>query len=209
MTRSIFLDAADSVVALVREPRVAQSWDSPSALPKMSVGALCAHLTWQIRGVVEVLAEPAGPDAPISVLEHYARVEWVNSDIDSPTNAGIREGAQADSTAGIADVIARTSGSIAELRTKLPQEPADRVVYLPWTQWSLTLDDFLTTRLLEMAIHSDDLAVSVGIPTPQLPGAAIDPVLRLLLELSVRRHGPTTVLRALSRSERATGISAF
>jgi hypothetical protein len=209
VTRNTFLDAADAVVALIREPAVAHAWSKPSALPKMSVSALCAHLTFQIRGVAAVLREPAGPDAPITVLEHYARVDWVNTDIDSPTNTGIRERAQVDAAGGIDEVIARTIAAIAELRTVLPQEPADRIVYLPWTRWSLLLDDFLTTRLLEIAVHSDDLAVSVGIPTPELPGGAINPVLQLLLELSVRRHGPTTVLRALSRAERATDIAAF
>lgn len=207
--RTAFLDAADSVVALVREPAVAAAWDKPSALPKMSVSALCAHLTWQIRGVSEVLAGPAGPNQPITVLEHYARVDWARTDIDSPTNAGIRTGAQADAAGGMTDVADRTSAAIAALRTTLGHEPAERVVHLPWTRWSLTLDDFLTTRLVEMVIHTDDLAVSVGIVTPELPGGVVNPVLELLLELSVRRHGPTTVLRALSRSERATGISAF
>lgn len=207
--RTTFLDTAELVVGLMREPAIAQAWDKPSALPKMSVSALCAHLTWQIRGATVVLAEPAGPAEPITVLEHYARVDWVKTDIDSPTNAGIRENAQADAAGGVEDVTARTVAAIAELRALFPQQPVDRVVHLPWTGWSLTLDGFLITRLLEIAIHCDDLAVSVGIATPQLPDGAVDPVLELLLELSVRRHGPTTVLRALSRSERATGISAF
>lgn len=209
MIRTAFLDAAESVVELVREPAVAASWDRPSALPKMSVGALSAHLTWQICGAAEVLTEPVGPNAPITVLEHYARVDWVRTDIDSPTNAGIRDGAQADAAGGVDDVVARTSTAIARLQALFPREPADRVVYLPWTRWSLTLDDFLTTRLLEIVVHSDDLAVSVGLPAARLPADTVDPVLKLLLELSVRRHGPTTVLRALSRSERATNISAF
>jgi hypothetical protein len=40
--------------------------------------------------------------------------------------------------------------------------------------------------------------------------AVLDPVLGLLTGLAARRHGPTAVLRALSRSERApASISAF
>jgi hypothetical protein len=66
------------------------------------------------------------------------------------------------------------------------------------------------TRLLEIAVHTDDLAVSVGVPTPSLPAAVLDPVLHLLLRLAARRHGPTAVLRALSRAERApVNISAL
>jgi hypothetical protein len=48
------------------------------------------------------------------------------------------------------------------------------------------------------------------VATPTLPPAVLDPVLDLLIRLAVRRQGPTAVLRALSRSERAPGtISAF
>src|SRR5690606_26937485 len=56
---------------------------------------------------------------------------------------------------------------------------------------------------LETVVHSDDLAVSVGAEPPDLPGAVTEPVVDLLVRLSLRRHGTTNVLRALSRAERA------
>jgi hypothetical protein len=63
---------------------------------------------------------------------------------------------------------------------------------------------------MELAVHSDDLAASVGVPTPELPPAAAELVLGLLTQLSIRRHGATAVLRTLSRAERAPGtITAF
>jgi hypothetical protein len=68
----------------------------------------------------------------------------------------------------------------------------------------------LLTRLMELAVHSDDLAASVGLPTPELPPSAMEFVLGLLTQLSVRRHGATAVLRTLSRAERAPAtITAF
>jgi hypothetical protein len=74
----------------------------------------------------------------------------------------------------------------------------------------LLLDDLLVTRMMELAVHSDDLAVSVGIATPALPERAVDTVIELLSRLAVRRHGPTAVLRALSRAERAPAtVAAF
>jgi hypothetical protein len=92
----------------------------------------------------------------------------------------------------------------------LPAEPAGRLVRPSWVSWTLALDDFLITRMMEIAVHSDDLALSVGVVTPALPSAVLDPVLSLLSGLAVRRHGPTAVLRALSRSERAPAtIAAF
>jgi hypothetical protein len=63
---------------------------------------------------------------------------------------------------------------------------------------------------MELAVHSDDLAVSVDLATPALPPSAVETVVDLLSRLSVLRHGPTAVLRALSRAERApTTIAAF
>ena len=85
-----------------------------------------------------------------------------------------------------------------------------RPVFLPWSGWALTADDFLTTRMMEIAVHNDDLAVSVGLETPQLPVRVMHPVYDLLFVLALRRHGQTAVLRALSRAERApASISAL
>ncbi|MEV1178188.1 hypothetical protein AB0J09_58395, partial [Nonomuraea sp. NPDC049784] len=96
------------------------------------------------------------------------------------------------------------------LTAALPTEPAGRVVELPWSGWALRLDDFLLTRLVELVVHSDDLAASVGLDAPELPSSVIDPVVELLARLAVHRHGPTAVIRTLSRAERAPAtISAF
>jgi hypothetical protein len=83
----------------------------------------------------------------------------------------------------------------------MPGAPADRVVDLG--DWALTLDDFLLTRVLEVVVHADDLAVSLGVATPALPVAATDAAVELLARLAVWRHGPVAVVRALARRERA------
>ena len=80
----------------------------------------------------------------------------------------------------------------------------------PAGPWALRLDDFLTTRMMEIAVHSDDLACSAGVPTPQLPDAVLDPVFALLSRLAARRHGAPALLRALTRAERAPAtVAAF
>lgn len=57
--------------------------------------------------------------------------------------------------------------------------------------------------------HTDDLAVSVGGPTPEFPREIFAPVRDLLLRLAVGRHGQSAVLGTLTRRERARVISAF
>lgn len=72
---------------------------------------------------------------------------------------------------------ARVDSAIKELIDGLASA-ADRPVRIPlWGPWSMMLDDMLITRMRELAVHSDDLAVSVGIATPALPHSAVDTVL--------------------------------
>ena len=83
------------------------------------------------------------------------------------------------------------------------------MVPLPWVRWSLTLDDLLITRMMEIAVHSDDLAASCAIATPDPPADVIDGH-RPAQPARAPRHGQAAVLRSLSRAERAPAhIAAF
>lgn len=206
--RNDYLDAAEVAVALLADPAVATAWNQPSALAKLSVGGLAAHLARQITRVPDVLDAPAPAEPLVAAIDHYGRSDWVGADLDSEANTDIRDRSEQEAEAGASAVLARTTEAVAQLRRRLPTEPEDRLVRAPWMGWSLTLDDFLLTRMLEIAVHCDDLAVSVGVAAPPLPAAALDPVLDLLCRLAVRRHGPTAVLRALSRAERAPATIA-
>ena len=73
--------------------------------------------------------------------------------------------------------------------------------------WSLRRADFLLTRLLEVVVHSDDLAASIGVPTPEFPDETFAPVRDLLVRLAVRRHGRSALIGTLARRERARPLS--
>lgn len=208
--RTAYLAAARSAAALLADPAVAGRWDAPSALAEFRVGGLAGHLAFQILAVPRVLAEPVPPGQPIGLLDHYARGAWVGAPVDDEVNVGIRRSGERIAAGGPEALLATVGAALDELATALPAEPGGRVVHLAHGPWSLTLDDYLATRLMELAVHSDDLAVSVGVPTPELPAEVLDPVLALLSRLAVRRHGQAAVLRALSRAERApASITAF
>jgi hypothetical protein len=85
-----YLGAAGHAVALLREPGVAAAWAEPSALAEMTVGGLAGHLTSQIFLVGQAIGEPPSGQAPIPLLEHYARAAWVGAPLDSEVNAGMR-----------------------------------------------------------------------------------------------------------------------
>ena len=83
-------------------------------------------------------------------------------------------------------------------------------MHIPWQGWSLSGEDWLTTRLMEIVVHSDDLAASVGVAPPAWSPEVLAPVLGLLTGVAVERHGQDAVVRALSRPQRApSSVSAF
>jgi hypothetical protein len=209
MIREDYLGVAAGVGALLADPAVERSWTAASALRDFRVCGLAGHLASQVTVVTAVLGAGPPGTTPISLLDHYARSTWTDGDIGSDLNTGIRLAGEQAAAAGLPALREQTAAALAALRRQLPDEPADLVVQLPFGPWALTLDDFLATRMLEIAVHCDDLAVSVGVATPPLPAGAEQTVLNLLCRWSVARHGGTAVLRALSRSERATGIAAL
>ncbi|MDH6133413.1 hypothetical protein P3T37_002808 [Kitasatospora sp. MAA4] len=208
--RADFLSTARSAGLLLHDPAVASAWDKPSALAEFGVAGLAGHLAYQVLSVVPALSGEQAPEPVISLLDHYARAQWLGTGVDSEVNVGIRRGGEAAATEGAQALAARFDSALAELTDKLATT-ANRPVRMPvWGPWTLLLDDLLITRLMELAVHSDDLAVSVGIPTPELAPGAATAVIDLLSRLATRRHGQSAVLRALSRAERAPDrISAF
>jgi hypothetical protein len=205
-----YLDSAAVAVALLADPAVTAAWDQPSALAEFTVRGVAGHLARQVIVVRELLAAEPPAGEGVSPLDHYARAQWVGASLDHEANVMARRGGEAAAARGAAELVRDTEAALAELRASLPGQPGDRLVMAPGGSWPLTLPDFLVTRLVEFAVHVDDLSVSVGIPTPKLPPQVTDTVLVLLTRLAAHRHGPTAVLRALSRAERAPAtIAAF
>lgn len=205
-----YLEAAAAAVRQLRDPAVAEAWAEPSALPGMSVGALACHLAGQLFSVRNLLKAPARDEEPIPLLDHYKRAAWVEAGLDDKVNVGIRTTAESTAAHGHGALVARVEAAFAELPDRLASQDAGRSVHIPWQGWSLTLDDFLVTRMMEITVHGDDLAASLGQEPPELPDSVLGPVLGLLVGVALRRHGQSAVVRALSRAERAPAtITAF
>ncbi len=208
--RAAFLEAATSAEALIGDDLVADRWDQPSALPAWSVGGLAAHLAGQVYSTADIVEAPPTDQNPIPLVEHYARAAWVGAGLDDDVSVGIRAGGDRIAAHGQPEVLARMLAARERVVAGFAAAPAGLVILVPWQGWALTLDDYLVTRMMEIAVHSDDLAASVGIQAPPLPADVLDPVLALLTTLALRRHGQSAVLAALSRTERApTSIAAF
>ena len=130
----------------------------------MTVGALCAHL---VRAAGSVLAylDRTDPDArPTGEL--LTPVTYFHAAIDSPIHERIKEVSADEAPAGPARSrrrCARGGGGDADPLGR-GTEPTGCVAALGGRM--LTLDDFCRTRLIEVLVHLDDLAASVGLPVP-------------------------------------------
>jgi hypothetical protein len=107
-------------------------------------------------------------------------------------------------------VVRQARDELARLADVLGRPRAPDTVHIPWQGWSLTTEDFVVTRCMEMVVHGDDHAASIDVPTPEFPDPVVERVLALLTGVAVRRHGQAAVVRALSRPQRAPAhVSAF
>ncbi|HEY3528734.1 MAG TPA: maleylpyruvate isomerase N-terminal domain-containing protein [Nocardioides sp.] len=206
--RGPFAAAVEVATDLVLSPEVEARWQEESACADMSVGALARHLVSQWFNAERLLRAPAG-EAPIPVVEHYLRAAWVSAGHDDEANVQIRR----DSEVIAAEGPDSMRVLVGELEPRLAEALAsDRrgPVLVPWQGWSLSEHDFLLTRLIELVVHSDDLAASIDVTTPDFPDDVVTPVLGLLTDVAIRRHGQWALVRALARPQRASrSISAF
>jgi hypothetical protein len=210
LDRAAVTAAVDQLTDLVGDAAVAGAWQRESVLPGLTVGGLTRHLVSQPECAVEFLTTPGPPGALVSTLVgHYERVDWLHAPVDAPENTSIRDEFNRMASAGPAESV----GVLAWSRDRLGAaiDGAGPTTYVPWQDCALPTDDFLVVRLMEIVVHADDLASSVGVAPPAFGPDVLEPVLALLAVLAARRHGQDAVLRALSRHERrpAASISAF
>ena len=205
-----FLAAVDLSLDLAARPEVRGAWERESACAGMTVGGLTHHLLKQAGNTVRGLRATPDGAPPIALLEHYARAAWVEAGPEDEANVSIRDGENDGAQVG-PDVVLELAAEWADDLPALLEAARDPdTIFIPWQGWSLTTEDFLTTRMMELVVHGDDLAASVGLDTPTYPGGVLTPVLGLLTGVAVRRHGQTAVVRGLSRPQRApASISAF
>ncbi|QSB06815.1 maleylpyruvate isomerase N-terminal domain-containing protein [Natronoglycomyces albus] len=204
--RTDFIHAATTTATLLTHQRLTQRWEEPSLLDQFTIKALAGHTAYQILSVQSALDTDAPPGAKVVTLdEHYAQADWLNTGIDSPGNTAIRDGGDRLATGGVAALVSDVTAAIDSLQDTLFELPADHVIHIAKWGYGISLDDYLATRIMEMAVHLDDLATSLEINEVELNTSAARTAIALLANLSIARHGSLNLIRALARSERARG----
>lgn len=202
-----FFDAADLASAVLANEAVAQRWDEPSAVASFSVGGLAAHVHAAVRFLEVALDEPL-PASPkeVSLADFYGanRMDG-EDDRQQDFHVLIREHAEDRARYGAESVRDRFAGLVSRLRDRLGGEPADRLVPVLRVPDGVTsLETYVRTRVVELVVHSDDLASSAGLPELIIPPVAAKVVIDVSLELARARSGDLEVIRAFTRAERST-----
>jgi len=200
--RATALATARAIVPLLEDERVAARWSEPSALAMLSVGGLAGHLARALDTVEIYLDEPEPPDEGlISPTEYWIAALGSAGDLQGPMHTGVRERGEEAGKKGPVALVAGLREQLERLTTRLETERPDRRVTVMRGMARMTLDDYLPTRIVEMTVHADDLAASVGADAPDL-GEALDIAIDVLVATATASKGKAAVLRALTRRER-------
>lgn len=204
--RALVVEAVTQAAELIATPATAERWDQPSALEGMTVGALAAHLVRAAGATIAYLDRTPPDRRPDGDL--LTSVTYFHAAVDSPIHDQIKDVSAAESAIGHEATMHKCRQLAADLETRLAAEPADRLVAALGGRL-LTLDDFCRTRLIEVLLHLDDLAVSTGQTRPATDpeGAAI--IIEICMNIARDRNGDWGVLYALTRAERSGDTAVF
>ncbi|MDQ3106386.1 MAG: maleylpyruvate isomerase N-terminal domain-containing protein [Actinomycetota bacterium] len=195
--RSAYLAAAFATADLLGRRELGERWDDPSVLPDFSIGALAGHLARGVLTVYWYLDMPE-PDPPVVTAGAYYAAHPSGAP-NAEINVRVRDRGAETAKGGWARLYLDVGKAAERLADRLAAEPAEhRVSALGHT---LLIDEYLRTRIVEMAFHLDDLARSLGLPAPSLPEDVTRIAIQVLVETACVRHGDRAVLHALARRE--------
>lgn len=205
-TRALVVEAVEAAAELMADPVVTERWDRPSALDGMTVGALCAHLV-RAAGATLAYLDRTDPEArPEGEL--LTDVTYFHAAVDSPIHDRIKDVSADEAAIGPGATADKCRRLARDLAIRLDAEPVDRLVAALGDRM-LTLDDFCRTRLIEVLLHLDDLAVSVGRPRPDTDPEGPAVVIEIVTGIARSLRGDWEVLYALTRAERAAEPPVF
>lgn len=187
---------------------VAERWNDPSVLPAMSIGALASHLGQMIGGLVTLLdtEAPMASEVEIrSLVDLYGKTARIDDSdgLNGDAAQTIRRWATRAADEDPALLVERARAHAARLPGLLDAAEPDRLVPSALIPGVATrLSDYLRTRCVEFVVHTDDLAMSVGLASPEADPGATAVALEVLIEMCRARVGDAEVLRALARPNR-------
>jgi mycothiol maleylpyruvate isomerase-like protein len=203
--RAALFEAAEAYASLLDDAGVAAKWDTDSALADYTVGMIVSHVTHAV-GWLEPLLDTTDPGdrRPIRVGKYYTGMKVDPATPRPPMHDWVRDMSAKSAKHGAEAETAKFRSLVERLRERLATEDLDRVLDMsPAVPATIRMRDFLATRVIELVVHGDDLAASLGLDCPPLAQQAADVAIATLVATARGAHGDVEVIRALSRRERA------
>lgn len=201
-----FFEACEFGASVISDRAVAERWSDPSALEGLTVGGVAAHLYTATRRFEVALDEPLSEHPQVVDLPTFYGLNRVSNPggLNTAWHPMIREDAERRATQGAAAVVERFGAVARRLRNRLGDESPKRLIPV-WAvaDGATPLEVYMTTRVVELVVHADDLAVSVDLAPLELPRAAGSVVVDALVAMARHRSGDLEVIRTFARRERA------
>jgi hypothetical protein len=210
LVRDAYLATAAEARGLIASRATAGKWHEPSVIDGLDIGAVAGHLARAAFVVIAYLDAP-GPDVGAdagALLTADQYFEYFERAVPAPEmaeefHAGVRARAVQEAAAGHAALVGRVDSTLSDLNERFASEPPDRAVQVSGGL-VLPLDEYLVTRMVELVVHCDDLAASIGAETPQFDPLTMACVIGCMLAMVRARHGDIAVVRGFARRERDT-----
>ncbi|MHB1519633.1 MAG: maleylpyruvate isomerase N-terminal domain-containing protein [Acidimicrobiales bacterium] len=201
---SAFFSACDLAGGLIGSEAVAACWNLDSVVEGFTTGGLAAHLYSAIRLFESALEKPEPSTSRAGGFVEFYALNRIGErmELEDAVQRSIRADAAKRAELGAAVVSGKFDSLVARLRDNLPDQPMNRLVPVWRIEGGVThLSDYLLTRIVELVVHADDLACSVGVDIV-LPGEAASLAFGVFLDLARARSGDLALLRAFTRRER-------
>lgn len=157
-------------------------WGAPSVLPGWRVADLGGHLVRSAHSADALRAAPPGarPDPVAAYVAQYAAAAG-DIGADAVATAAHRPPGE------LAAIVAEAAAGQVALLGELGARPGAERLVVAAPRGPLRLADFVATRLIEVVVHTDDLARSVG-AEPDLDRAALAATCRTLAGVIADRY---------------------
>lgn len=199
---AVFLATGVVAEVLISSDAVADHWMHDSALDGYTVAGLAGHLARAVLTVDQYLngSDPAGE--PTTPAGYFTAALASHDPTASAFHTSVRERGEQEGSVGQAALVAQLRTSRLALSDRLAGLDASHRITV-FDGVAMTVPDYLNTRLVELVVHLDDLAVSVGLDGPDdVPPEAYEIVASVLAQVAVHRAGPLATIRSLARRER-------
>jgi hypothetical protein len=195
-----FGDSGARVHAVLASDAVAEAWEADSILPEMLVGDVAGHLVAVLIMFDRCYDAPTPPGvSPVEPVGGHASIRLADaSDLERPPFRTPRDGGRRVGARGHAAAVERFDGLLSRVDARLRDDGPSRPILVGDETTPMTLRAFTTTRIVELVVHADDLAESVGaaIPPPSADASTI--VIDHFVSSVRQRIGDAATIRALA-----------